>query len=44
MATALVRTDPPGIVVQDGSEPNAAPRILMWYWANEDEIPEWERE
>ncbi len=44
MTTALVRSEPRGIVVQDGGEPHAAPRITMWYWASEDDVPEWERE
>lgn len=38
------RQDPPGIVIQDGGASNAAPRIMMWYWANEADVPEWERE
>ena len=44
MATAVVRQEPLGIVVQDGGEAHTAPRIMMWYWASEDQIPEWERE
>jgi len=44
MAAAMVRQEPLGIVVQDGGEAHASPRIMMWYWANEDEIPERELE
>ena len=44
MATTVVRQEPLGIVVQDGGEAHTAPRIMMWYWASEDEIQEWERE
>ena len=44
MAVSIVRQEPLGIVIQDGGAAHAAPRIMMWYWANEDEVPEWERE
>ncbi len=43
MATAAVHHEPLGLVVHDGGEVQAAPRILMWYWASEDETPESER-
>lgn len=41
---AMSRQEPRGIVVQDGGETLASPRIMMWYWASEEEIPDWERE
>jgi len=44
MATVIVRHEPLGIVVQDGGEAHAAPRIMMWYWADENEVPERELE
>ena len=44
MVTAMVRQEPLGIVVQDGGEAHASPRIMMWYWADESEIPERELE
>jgi len=38
MTTAvLAANEPMGIVVRDGSEAQRAPRILMWFWANEEE-------
>lgn len=43
MNTAIVRHEPLGIVIQDGGDAIAAPRIMMWYWATETEVPEWER-
>jgi len=44
MAPAVVRHEPLGIVVQDGGEAHGAPRIMMWYWADENEVPERELE
>jgi len=43
MTPAIMVQEPLGIVVRDGGEAHAAPRIMMWFWATEDEIPEWER-
>jgi hypothetical protein len=38
MATAvLAANEPVGIVIRDGGEVRRAPRILMWFWANEEE-------
>jgi len=38
MTTAVLAADEPmGIVIRDGGEPRRAPRILMWFWANEEE-------
>jgi len=38
MTTAVLTADEPmGIVIRDGSEQRRAPRILMWFWANEEE-------
>ena len=42
-ATASIRREPVGIVVQDGGDIHAPPRILMWHWAIEEETPENER-
>jgi hypothetical protein len=44
MAPAISRTEPVGIIVQDGGEAHAAPRILLWHWAVEEETPERERD
>lgn len=44
MASAIIRQEPLGIVIQDGGTVHAAPRIMMWYWANEADVPEWERD
>jgi len=44
MPAAVVRQEPLGIVVQDGGEAHASPRIMMWYWASEDDVPERELE
>ena len=44
MAPAIVQQEPLGIVVQDGGEAHASPRIMMWYYANENEVPERELE
>ena len=44
MAAAIVRQEPLGIVVQDGGEAHAPPRIMMWYWADESLISERELE
>lgn len=44
MAAAIVRQEPLGIVVQDGGDTHAAPRIMMFHWANEADTPDWERE
>jgi hypothetical protein len=43
MVKPVVREEPLGIVVQDGGDSHAAPQIMMWYWADENEIPEWEK-
>jgi len=38
MATAvLAASEPVGIVIRNGGDPHRAPRILMWFWANEEE-------
>jgi len=38
MTTAVLTADEPmGIVIRDGGEQRRAPRILMWFWANEEE-------
>ncbi|HXY19757.1 MAG TPA: hypothetical protein VEH83_07135 [Gemmatimonadales bacterium] len=38
MATAvLAATEPVGIVIRDGADSRRAPRILMWFWADEEE-------
>jgi len=38
MTTAvLAANEPMGIVVRDGGEAQRTPRILMWFWANEEE-------
>lgn len=44
MAAAIVRHEPLGIVIQDGGTAHTAPRIVMWFYASEDEVPQWERE
>ena len=44
MATVTSQSEPLGIVVHDGGEAHAAPRILMWFWASEEDVPERERE
>ena len=44
MAPAIVQREPLGIVIQDGGHANQKPQILMWFWASEDDVPEWERE
>lgn len=44
MTPAMVRTDPPGIVVQDGELAHETPRITMWYWGTEDDVPDWDRD
>lgn len=44
MPTPVVRQEPLGIVVQDGGEAHASPRITMWFYGLEDEIPERELE
>lgn len=44
MAVTIAPREPLGIVIQDGGSVHAAPRIMMWYWANEADVPEWERE
>ena len=43
MSTAIVRQEPLGIVIQDGGATAVAPRIMMWFWASENDVPEWER-
>ena len=38
MATAiLAASEPVGIVIRDGGEAHRTPRILMWFWASEEE-------
>ena len=39
MATAVLATtgEPLGIVINDGGEASRPPRILMWFWASEEE-------
>ncbi len=38
MTTAVMTVDEPvGIVIRSGEEARLAPRILMWFWANEEE-------
>jgi hypothetical protein len=39
MATAVVAAtaEPLGIVIHDGGAAPRPPRILMWFWANEEE-------
>jgi len=38
MTTAvLAANEPVGIVIRNGDEARRAPRILMWFWANEEE-------
>lgn len=38
MTTAVLAADEPvGIVVRGGDDTPRAPRILMWFWANEEE-------
>ena len=44
MATSIVRQEPLGIVVRDGGDASVSPRIMMWFWASEDDVPERERE
>ena len=44
MATVTSQHEPLGIVVQDGGAAHAAPRIMMWFWASEEDVPERERE
>jgi hypothetical protein len=44
MSLNMGRHEPLGIVIQDGGQAVAAPRIMMWYWASEADVPEWERE
>jgi len=44
MATAVMQREPLGLVVHDGGELHAAPRIRMWFWASEDETPAAERD
>ncbi len=43
MATAILQNEPIGIVVNDGGAAHAAPRIMLWHWASEDETPETEK-
>ncbi len=42
MTTAVMATtsEPLGIVVRDGGEALRPPRILMWFWASEEEANE----
>jgi hypothetical protein len=39
MATAVLAStgEPLGIVINNGGESVRPPRILMWFWANEEE-------
>jgi hypothetical protein len=43
MATAVVQHEPLGLVIRDGGGTHPAPRILMWFWASEEETPEGEK-
>jgi hypothetical protein len=44
MSINVSRHEPLGIVIQDGGQAAAAPKIMMWYWANEADVPDWERD
>ena len=44
MAALNMQREPVGIVVHDAAPQAANPRIMMWFWANENDVPEWERE
>ena len=44
MATAIVQHEPLGLVVRDGGTVLPHPRILMWFWANEEETPAKEKD
>jgi hypothetical protein len=44
MATVTGQREPLGIVVLDGGAVHSTPRIMMWYWASEEDVPERERE
>jgi hypothetical protein len=38
MATSmLAASEPVGIVIRDGGDAHRTPRILMWFWASEEE-------
>jgi len=38
MATAVMAaSEPVGIVIRDGGDVHRTPRILMWFWASEEE-------
>jgi len=38
MTTAVIgANEPVGIVIRDGGDVRRAPRILMWFWASEEE-------
>jgi hypothetical protein len=39
MAAAASQREPVGIVVRDGGEVHSQPRIMMWFWASEEEVP-----
>ncbi len=43
MTTAIIRHEPLGIVIQDGGPTAVAPKIMMWFWASENDVPEWEK-
>jgi hypothetical protein len=38
-ATVVLEREPVGIVVRDGGEVHSQPRIMMWFWANQEEVP-----
>jgi hypothetical protein len=44
MAPVIVQQEPVGIVVRDGGETHSQPRIMMWFWANQEEVPDRELE
>jgi len=38
MATAVMAaSEPVGIVIRDGGDVHRTPRILLWFWAREEE-------
>ena len=43
MAVAITQHEPLGIVIHDAAQANTSPKIMMWFWASEADVPEWER-
>jgi hypothetical protein len=43
MAVPIIQHEPLGIVVHDAAQASNSPKIMMWFWANEADVPEWER-